>query len=299
MKPEVATRQRDSRREEPAAASDPRCFVFGGVAFEICPAPGVTWTVGEDHRLFTGAYATSPVAGLVHCVVSPAPELESSFTRDIRWEWTGDIAHVETGRVRAELRQLSPGRYAATAFVVPDEAGCSSLVTALAAAVVNREGGFVLHAAGVEIDGRGILFVGPSGAGKTTAANHCQGARWIARDRAIVYPTALGWYVAGMAGGDDIDLPQVASVVLPLGAVLRVRHASARSAIDAGSLIAVLRNLRESVMAAHVTPEGERELLERLCAFASSARTGEIAVVLGEPIREVIRAWIAGGRPWV
>lgn len=298
MKAELATRPCEIPREQPAQVSDPRCFVFGGVAFEICPAPGVTWSVGAEHRLFTGAYATSPVAGMVHCVVSPAPELDARFTREIHWEWEGDIARVETGRVRAELRQLGPGRYAASALVAPDEAGCSSLVTALAAAVVNREGGFVLHSAGVEIDGRAVLFIGPSGAGKTTSANHCQGASWIARDRAIVYPTPFGWYAAGMAGGDDgIELPRAASAVLPLGAVLRVRHASSRSGIDPGSPITALRNLRESVMSVGAGSAEEQALLERLITFATTARTGEVSVVLGKPLRELLGRWISGGRP--
>jgi hypothetical protein len=273
-----------------APTVDPTHFVFGGVAFEICAAPGVTWSVGAEHRLFTGAYATSPVAGTVHCVVSPAPELEGEpFTREIRWEWSDDVARVETGRVRAELRRLGPGRYAATAMVVPGDAGCSALISALTAAVVHREGGFVLHAAGVELEGRAFLFVGPSGAGKTTAANHCRGARWIARDRAAVYPTPLGWYASGMAGGDPIDLPRAASAVLPLGAVFRVRHASVRGEVMARSGVRALTNVRESVMAKVSGPDGELELLARISAFAESTCVAELAVVLGQPLSEIIR----------
>ncbi len=277
--------------DRPAAESDPACFVFGGVAFEICAAPDLRWSVGEEHRLFTGAYATSPVAGLVHCVVSPVPELEQqSFSRDILWSWNDDVAHVETGRVRAELRRLSAGRYAATAMVAPSEAGCSSLVTALSAAVVNREGGFVLHSAGVELDGRAMLFIGPSGAGKTTAANHCDGARWVARDRSAVYPTRLGWYVAGMAGGDPIDLPRAASTLAPLGGVFRVRHATERAEVLAGSALRSLTNLRESVMFVSADPNRELELLERITRFVETARVAELAVVLGSPLTDVLRA---------
>jgi hypothetical protein len=284
---------------EETPAVDPAHFVFGGVAFEICAGPGVTWAVGAEHRLFTGAYATSPVAGMVHCVVSPAPELEREpFTREIRWEWAGEVARVETGRMRAELRRLGSGRYAATAMVVPTENGCSALVTALTAAVVNREGGFVLHSAGVELDGRAILFIGPSGAGKTTAANHCRGARWIARDRAAVYPTPLGWYASGLAGGDAIDLPRARSAVLPLAAVFRVRHAVERGAILTDSRLSALRNLRESVMCTVRDPVEEADLLERVCTFVDAARVAELAVVLGEPLSELLRESVDGGRAW-
>ncbi len=279
-----------ARVEEVEPELDPTCFVFGGVAFEICPAPGVRWSIGAEHRLFAGGYATSPVAGHVHCVVSPAPELAEGFTREITWEWDGDIARVSTGRVRAELRRLSDGKYAATAFVVPSEAGCSALVTALTAAVVNREGGFVLHAAGVEIDGRAVLFIGPSGAGKTTAANHCHGARWFARDRAVVYPTPLGWYAAGMAGGDDIELPRSVRTLMPLGAVLRVRRGSDEPLLRESGVLEALRDLRESVMGAAVGRDVEGATLTALVELGRGARVGRLSYPLGSMLHDVLSA---------
>lgn len=274
--------------EEAAPEIDPTCFVFGGVAWEICPSPGVAWSVGAEHRLFTGAWASSPVAGQVHCVVSSAPELSEHVTREITWEWSGDVARVETGRVRAELRRLSPGKYAATAFVVPNEAGCSALVTALTAAVVHREGGFVLHAAGVEIDGRAVLFIGPSGAGKTTAANHCEGARWFARDRAVLYRTPLGWYAAGMAGGDPIALPRTSAPLLPLGAVYRVQRGSAiavREVLPARAL----RHLRESIQASRGDTFEEERLVERAMAFIDAVGVRELVTVLGAELTPLLR----------
>ncbi len=281
--------------DEPTPELDPTCFVFGGVAFEICPAPGVTWSIGAEHRLFAGSYSTSPVAGQVHCVVSPAPELNESFTREIKWEWSGDVARVETGRVRAELRRLAPGKYAATALVVPNDAGCSALVTALTAAVVNREGGFVLHAAGVEIDGRAVLFIGPSGAGKTTAANHCQGARWFARDRAVVYPTPLGWYAAGMAGGDDVDLPRASASQKPVGAILRVRRGAQRLAIHRAGSPTSICSLRESMMNTVLDRDLESEVLEALMAVASECFVGSLTSTLGVNLLGDLRALVQRG----
>lgn len=275
---------------EPVSELDPTCFVFGGVAFEMCPAPGLSWRVGNEHRLFGGAYATSPVAGRVHCVVSPAPELDTGFTREIRWEWSGDVAHVSTGRARAELRRLSPGCYAASALVVPNDAGCSALVTALTGAVVSREGGLVLHAAGVEIDGRASLFIGPSGAGKTTAANHCQGARWMARDRAAVYPTPLGWYAAGMAGGDPIELPRAAGRVFPLGSVSRIQRAAERVALRVATTSEAVRFLRESLQTSHATgAEEEAARLDTILAFHVSSPLTVLETRLGEPLVSVLR----------
>lgn len=280
-----------ARVEEVEPELDPTCFVFGGVAFEICPAPGVRWSIGAEHRLFAGGYATSPVAGHVHCVVSPAPELAEGFTREITWEWDGDIARVSTGRVRAELRRLSDGKYAATAFVVPSEAGCSALVTALTAAVVNREGGFVLHAAGVEIDGRAVLFIGPSGAGKTTAANHCHGARWFARDRAVVYPTPLGWYAAGLAGGSDpVELTRSPHPLMPIGQLLRVRGASPHVLVRESGVLDALRDLRESVTSAELDRADEASTLDALTQLCGQVLVGQLSFPLGARVGDHMRA---------
>lgn len=280
---------------EPVSELDPTCFVFGGVAFEMCPAPGLSWSVGNEHRLFGGAYATSPVAGRVHCVVSPAPELEitvaDGFTREIRWEWTGDVAHVTTARARAELRRLGPGCYAASALVVPSESGCSALVTALTGAVVSREGGLVLHAAGVEIDGRASLFIGPSGAGKTTAANHCQGARWMARDRAVVYPTPLGWYAAGVVGGDatELMLPRAAGRVFPLGTVSRIRQATERVTLREATPIEAVRYIRESLQAKRASEDEEAARLQAILSFHDRVPLTVLETRLGEPLVSVLR----------
>lgn len=264
--------------------TDPTCFVFGGVAFEMCPAPGLAWSVGEDHRCFGGAYSTSPVAGRVHCVVSPAPELEVVLDREVRWVWSGEVAHVSTARARAELRRLGAGCYAASAMVVPGDAGCSALVTALTGAVIHREGGLVLHAAGVEVDGRASLFIGPSGAGKTTAANHCQGARWMARDRAAVYPTPLGWYAAGMAGGDPIELPRASGRVFPLRSVSRILRAKEHAAIRRANTAEALRYLRESLQASAGDPAEEASHLDRILDFHAALPLTLLETRIGEPL---------------
>lgn len=296
MKAEPTLRDDELPELEPVGelVQDPTCFVFGGVAFEVCVPPGLDWTIGAEHRQFTGAYSASPVAAEVRCVVSAAPELSlDTLDREIRWEWTGEVARVVTCRVRAELRCLGPSRYAATAMVSPDEAGCASLMTALAAAVVEREGGFVLHAASVVIDGRAVLFVGPSGAGKTTAANHCEGARWLARDRAVVYPTPLGWYAAGMAGGDTIELPRAPAALAPLAGILRIRRGPSR--LDEPALSGRLRDLRESVVSSPGSPSEENARLERLLGLASASPVGELAFELGRPLSPVLSAWLNGG----
>lgn len=64
---------------------------------------------------------------------------------------------------------------------------------------VGQRGGLMLHAAVVEHAGAGVLFAGRSGAGKSTLSALCHEAGWpiLNDDRAMVFPDAGGWKVAG------------------------------------------------------------------------------------------------------
>lgn len=276
---------------EVEAAPDPLAFVFGGVAFVVHPEPDLCWEMGDEHRSCRAPFGVGPVAAHVDCVVSSAPELGRGG-RAIRCDWRGDEASVETGGVRVELRRLAAGRYAATAMVRPDASGCSSLITALAGVVQAREGGVVLHASGVEIDGGVVLFIGPSGAGKTTAAHHCPDARWFARDRAVVFPGPGGWYAGVMCGGDPIALEPSAHRVLPLLGILRVRRGRTDATIDPCDDLRGLVNLRESLQSPAQDAESERRAMDRLLRLHGEARVGELRSVLGGDLIPLIRDWI-------
>lgn len=279
---------------EPVVETDPLSFVFGAVAFEICPAPGLRWAHGPDHRLLRAPVTTpGPLMARVDCSVAAAPELALHRRRAIAWSWHGDVARLDTGGVRAEVRRLAPGRYVASALVSPDASGCSSLCTALVGAIAHAEGGIVLHASGIDVDGVGVLFVGPSGAGKTTSANHCAGATWFARDRAVVFPSTRGWHVAAMAGGDVIDLPKSPGATFPLGGILRVRRgAGGRPEVREDGLAAQLVTLRESLQTVPHDPIGEDGALDRLLALSSEARVASVHTVLRQPLLPELTRWL-------
>jgi ABC-type hemin transport system ATPase subunit len=232
------------------------------------------------------------VAAEVRCVVSPAVELaRDAHPREVHVSAVdGGVARLSTQRLRAELRGLGNARYAATAMIAPTEAGCSALLTALAGAIIEREGGFVMHATAIELERSAVLFVGPSGAGKTTAARHCDGASWFARDRAAVFPTSSGWHVAGLAGGDTIDLPHSTAAVLPLASILRVRRGEAR--IERTRAVTALGDLRESVMASSSTPELEADRLRALVSLQATVPVGHVSIELGRPLRPALSSWL-------
>lgn len=265
---------------EPRLAAAPQRFVFGGVGYELY-LRGLEWMLTDEDLLLFGPGSGDAVAR-VHCVVAAAPELQLERSREISWRWSGPTCQVRAGRARAELRDIGQGRFAASALMAPDATGSAALATALTTCVVTRLGGFCLHAAAIELDGRAVLFLGPSGAGKTTAANHCRGARVLARDRVVVYPTARGWFAAGLTGGEASLLPSAEPRALPLGAVLRVVRRRETGVSDlSGS--AGLAALRESIQSP-ASSSSEQELLRRALELSASTYVGQAAVVLGEDL---------------
>ncbi len=275
-------------------ASDSGQFVYAGVAFDVACAPDLRFALGAEHRDYRAPFSAGPVAASVRVALAPARELAGELAgREIVAEWRGAAGAIRTCRVRAEVRQLSPRSFAARGLVSPDANGCSSLCTGLAGAILDRVGGVVLHASGVEVDGGVVLFVGPSTAGKTTAASHCAGARAYARDRAAAYPTPAGWHAAPMCGGDEIPLPSSTQRVLPLRGVLRVVKDRCPSITDASTSRAV-GILRESAQMTDRSVEGELDLLDRLTAMSAEVRVGVAHTVLGRSLLGDLRAWLGG-----
>ena len=280
---------------ESSVSADPTRFVYGGVAFDISTAPSLAWELGKEHRRFLTAYDAGPAAVAVRVAASAAAELAADEGREIHFAWSGSAARVRTRGARIELRELASRSFAASALISPTSNGCSSLCTALAGALIDRVGGVVLHASGIEVDGGVVIFVGPSEAGKTTAANHCQGARGFAKDRVAAYPTPLGWHVAPMSGGDEVHLPVSPHRVLPLRGVLRVCRGEAPG-IRTAPLPRAIHLLRESLQMSDRPPEGEVALLDRLIEMSGEVPVGTIHTVLGNPVLPSVVEWLEGAR---
>jgi len=96
----------------------------------------------------------------------------------------------------------------------------------------------VIHGAGIVVDGKGYVFFGPSGIGKTTISRLWvkRGAQLLNDDRVAVYQAADGWRVAGTPwhGEEPVVSPHSA----PLAGIVRLRqspdnHVRPLSAIEA------------------------------------------------------------------
>lgn len=268
-------------------------FVWGGVSYEILSDFG-EWELGEEHKRFL---VGGPAIAEVRVSVSgdPTAGQPPEGQRDVSWRWIEDRAEVRTRDVSVALRRLGPGRYAASARVSPSSFAMSSLITAITGAIAHREGGLVLHSAGVVLDDQAVLFIGPSGAGKTTAAHHAHGTSWCAKDRSVVAPSSRGWTTWGMAGGDEIDLPRASRVGHSVGAILRVVRGAGEVQVKKLPGPGAFRALRESAQASGPDVAAELALHDTIAHLADSVFVGTIELPLGANITDALRARLSEG----
>jgi MoaA/NifB/PqqE/SkfB family radical SAM enzyme len=103
-------------------------------------------------------------------------------------------------------------------------------------------GGAFVHAAGVSLRGQGLLFAGPSEAGKSTIVKMLRDrAEILCDDRIIVRKTAGGFDIHGTWSHGEVPLVSASSA--PLRAVLFLRQAKENRLIRVQSPEAVLRDL--------------------------------------------------------
>jgi hypothetical protein len=139
-------------------------------------------------------------------------------------------------------------------------------------------GGVVLHSAGVVRDGAAFLFLGRSGAGKTTAARFsvAQGAEVLSDDLNALIPGVAG---AAPAGGcvvlklpftGDLGERRAVRQPVPLGALLRLEQAGA-DALAPLSRAETLGCMLACAPFVNVDPHRRERLEEVLLTLASAA----------------------------
>jgi hypothetical protein len=238
----------------------------------------LAWTAGDE-----------PIAASVKCAVHRDTSLDQdAANRNIRWRRDGDHIDIATRWVRARLVRIDEGSFAASASVGTAPSAVSCLTTALSTAAIFAQGGLVLHAAGIELDGRAFLFIGPAGAGKTTTANAHGRGRWLARDRAAIDTIGGKWAVAGMAGGDPIALERSVRRVVPLGGIFRIVKGSPTTHVEPLGRAAMAHALRESIQFAAADRDEEVGLLDRTLALTTHVPIAKLHVRLGDPVLRTI-----------
>lgn len=189
---------------------------------------------------------------------------------------------IEPGFERAELRRRhTDGEKSIVVGYPIDEY--------LVARMLGRHGGVILHASSVVVDGRSLLFLGHSGAGKSTMAEIASscGAEVLSDDRTIVtiergVATAWGSPWHGSCSKSSPTCAPIAAVFLlvqaPRNEVRQIDVSRAFSemfvrvyqpTVDAGEVERVIDVLH---LVASAVPSGELEFLPNKAAFHVACR---------------------------
>lgn len=192
------------------------------------------WSVGVEEELLTRAGQRCTLAPFLAVPGTDAPRLrlqggavsqsqgaplDPRHPSGPRFRVEGDVVHVELPRAELDTElALRVGMQLATL----------------------RQGGLLLHAAGVAFEGRGVVALGPSGAGKSTFTRLCAraaGAEVLSDEVVALYPEAR---VEGSPFCSELDLPSsrararlAAVLLLQKGSEERMEEVSSQEAIPA------------------------------------------------------------------
>ena len=141
----------------------------------------------------------------------------------------------------------------------------------------------LLHSAGVILNGRGLLFVGHSDAGKSTAVTMLKGrAEILCDDRNVARRWDSGWRIHGTWSHGDVA--DVSAASAPLRAILFLEQSKRNAIVPLTDRKEIWRRLLATLIKAAVTAEWwhkEMDVLERLvgevpCFMMHFDKTGEI-----------------------
>jgi hypothetical protein len=282
-------------------------FSLGGVALELLPEPGFAWSLPTETAQHTSAPNDLPKLAAVTCSLRVDPSLiaTASDAASVRWEQTSDGVCVRVRQVVLDVVALGPRRY-----VVAARIGHASLLTlmlnTLVTSVAELAGGLCLHATAVAHASGALLLLGPSGAGKTTAAELLgEGVTCLSNDRVTLVPdpTKPGkFWVWSLPIGKAPALPRCAEVSLPLAALVRIVQAQAPQVSQAPQLskvtplreVEAMLQIRQAVEVSQGSEQLEPRRLAAVEALAAAAKSGVAQVALAPSWRPELESFLAG-----
>ena len=257
-------------------------FALAGVGFVVVQTPSVPpLLLPEAYKPFLTAPSSDPACrfSLVPWE-EPLPVLSPGTARWACETWRLGLSH--SGDWSIEIHSLRGNDWIAVAQVAPDFsrarlrpiAGRQGGRTHLAlnypsdqAILVNRLLYFdaaVIHACGIVYGGRGYIFCGRSGVGKTTLARLWRkaGAILLNDDRIIVRRNQTFLVAATPWHGED---PEINTGVVPLGGIFHLAQAPRTRLAPVTGAMAAARLIANSV-APFYSPSG----IERLLSLADT-----------------------------
>ncbi|MEY4578904.1 MAG: HPr Serine kinase C-terminal domain [Pseudomonadota bacterium] len=299
----------------------PLRFVFGAVAFEISlnDAAHAEWTLPAAYEPYllaasASSQTESPVFARVVCSLQRDPSLKGVLQPEgaAYWQTLPNRAgglHVRGDEVAFDMQRVADFDLRASFVVqarVAAAVGLPQVLLLMAAAAVELAGGLCLHATAVEFEGSAVLLLGPSGAGKSTAAQQLAPLLYLANDRVMVVPKPLplaaasdtaanapaAYAVWALPVGNAPRLERHRSVVLPLGALLRIIQAPRTALRDVSRAQATLY-IREAADVAAESGFFEAQRLEAVTAVAMAAPSGIADILLGDDWRAALSAFMS------
>jgi hypothetical protein len=280
---------------------------FGGASFRIaCASPALAQHVVRELSVLpcSRSAATPDQARLGVCelvlerslALSPLVA-DDAAERALDWSWQGSECRLETSSALAQLQVAGDGSCSGRAALALRRGSLEALLSGVAAALLYRRGGAVLHAAAIEVAGQVLAFIGPSGSGKSTAAR-LSGAPLFAVDRlALLPPTEPHrcWLACALPGGTSEPENRARSreLVLRLRAVLRVGPKSSPLALAALTGPRSLAQLRAAMFQGVRSPRDERVLLDGALALSRAVPVAELCFSDDSDLAPAIRRWLS------
>lgn len=261
----------------------------------------VTCSVRLDESLRAAVPAMSSVPRVPNAPRVPrvpnAPRAPSMPTAPIDgcvlWEQRSDGLCVRTKQIVLQIASLGPRHYVVAASIASASVLERMLVT-LATTVAELAGALCLHATAVALRGSAVLLLGPSGAGKTTAAELLDDVACLSNDRVVIVSDPVDLdkhWVWSLPVGQASVLPRSAEPVLPLAAMLRVVQAT-EPAVTVARPVEAMLFVRQGVEVGLDSGPFEAQRLATVGRVVSSAHCGVANVALSHRWRPQLEEFL-------
>ena len=187
-----------------------------------------------------------------------------------------------------EVAGTIDGRLASPSPPMLDRKRVESLTRSVLGQRLLAVGGLSMHGAAMVRDGKGYLFVGPRGAGKTTVVRRWPGERVLGDDHAIVVREGASWRLYGTPYTGREKTPCVAGDA-PLAAILLLGKSSETRSRGATAAEA-FRALVQQVIHIGREPDDTRRVVSLLEALVQSVPISRLEVSLSHPLWPAVLA---------
>jgi len=199
-----------------------------------CERAALAAALRQRYGAFLGGGDVAPqlVVSVALGAPQPMPEAVELAGARARVAGPGMVGQIDLAQGQATL-------CAAPGFAL---GAVEQLLRVACAMLAFEAGGLLVHGAAIASGPRGHLFLGPSGAGKTTVARNSPGRRVLNDDLALLWPAQDGWKIVATPFSNPTQVAPSGPGQAPLAALhhLVQAHQVARTPMGAAVAVAAL-----------------------------------------------------------